>query len=72
MNTEAKITTNMERLKKNLKAGSLASQLVAAYENAKPDERPHAIQAILQTRLDHLRTTLETPKHLMKEYLGRV
>jgi hypothetical protein len=55
-------TTNVERLKKNLKSGTLAAQLVGAYETATSEGRSAALQAIVQARLDQVRTSLESPK----------
>lgn len=50
---------NLQRLKKNLAAGSLAAKLVEAHEKANAAERPAAIRAILQTRLDTVRAALD-------------
>lgn len=54
--------TNIERLKKNLSDGSLAIRLVAAYESSDGEKRSEALKALLQNRLDQVRSALESPK----------
>lgn len=51
--------SNIERLKKNLPAGSLATQLVDAHRAATASDRTKDLAAALQKRLEQLRAALD-------------
>lgn len=51
--------TNVDRLKKNLKSGSLAARLVDAHQNGKPADRVEGIKAVLKATLEQVRATLD-------------
>ncbi len=59
---DAKTLDNFERLRKHLKDGSLAVQLIQAHHNARPADRPQSVRAVLQGRLDQVRTSLDNAK----------
>ena len=59
---DAKALNNFDRLRQHLKDGSLAVLLVQAHHNVKPAERTQSIRAVLQGRLDQMRTILDNAK----------
>ena len=54
--------TNVDRLRMNLKEGSLAMRVVDAHHTAAASGSTDAVKAVLQARLDQLRTLIDNAK----------